>query len=429
MYDSARLIQQFSGLVGFTQPYDPSYGMVPEALTASSSGRYIQTTHPLCTLETIYNCAPEFAKFSYPNWQDTNYSKSSLVKNVSKIWRASANIATGYPEPGQAGSDNWVEVNPFAMWLQDIYNSSILEMVADLIRLKKLDHSNRTLVDSLRLFDGLGSLNDRIVAKDRFVGFEINISKQEGLQVRIDKVGLQVDGVLAVLPIYLFHSSATEPLKTFNIASTTGSSFSWQAVQDCILKYYEDSHDTDGCFYLGYSEKDLGVVQAIKRLSSWGKEPCHGCNGWNHMSWSVWSQHFIVNAFSVDQQHFDYDEKTLFDTSKMVYQNDTNWGLNLSVVIGCDLTEFFVSNKSLFSDCLAMKICVKLLAAIGYTTRMNFINDKTKALAIADLSEKDKDSFLNRYLNELQAVSVDFSGMSSDCLPCVKKKGINMGAA
>lgn len=424
MYDSTRLKQGFAGLVGFMQPYDPQYPLIPSNLTATSTGRSVQKTHPLCTLENLNNVAPEFAKFDYTPWEVKAYSATSIVSNDNKVWRASVDLNELYGEPGSGGSGNWVEVNMFGEWLQDIYNSSVIEMVSDLVRYKKLEHSNRTLIDSLKLYDGMGALADRIIKQGRFVGFEIKLSNQEGLAVIIDKIGIQLDTIQEIVPIYLYHSSVEEPLLELEIAAAKANSFSWSVVADAILKYY-DAHDTDGVFYLGYYEDELdGDTQAIKRTSSWGTEPCYGCTGWNHYSWSNWSKHFSIQAFHATPTN----GVDVFDKESIVYENDNNWGLNLAITVGCDLSEFFIQNKLMLGDALAQKICLKLLGEIAYTTRMNFINDKTRALALADLAESDKDSFLNKYLNELKALSVDFSGINSDCMPCIKKQGIKMGA-
>lgn len=428
MYDAATLRSEFAGLVGFQSPNDPSYPALPDYLQASSSGRYINQVHPLCTLENLYNSAPEFDKYTYPDWSAKTYLKGEIVTDNDILYKASEDLAADYPEPGAVGSDNWIETNPFAEWLNSKMDTAITELISDLIRWKKLDHANRSLIDSLKLFDGLGTISDRIIKESRFVGFEITISKQEGLMIQVDKMGLQLDAIQASVPIYLYHSSSEDPLKSFNVAVDKANTFNWKSVSDVIMKYYEDTHDVDGVFYLGYYEDDLaGETQAIRRNSTWGKEPCYGCTGWNHYSWSIWSKHISISAFYVSTAYLGEDQK-LFNTEKVVYDNSTNWGMNMAITVSCDMTNFFILNKGIFADALSMKLCLKLLGEIGFTTRMNFINDKTRALALAELSESDKDSFVNKYLNELKALSLDLSGMSSDCLPCESRKGIRMRA-
>lgn len=438
MYNAFTLQQNFSGLVGFFQPYDPAYNRIPAFLNDSLSGRYVQLMHPLCTLENLYNIGPEFDKFDFPAWVNQGYEKGSIVASGGKLWRAEGAIAVDYGEP-LAGAEYveeygaeynvnalWKEYEPFTDWLLQNYKASVLELFADFIRARKLDNANKVLLDSQILFDGIGSYADRVIKSNRFVGFQIKVSSQQGLQAQINKLGLQLDGA-QVVKFYLYHSSVLEPLKTFDITVGKASTFNWQNVTDAILKFYEDNHDASGTFLLGYYEADLqSGIQAINREYNFRTGPCMGCNEYNWNAFNKWSKYVKIFPFSVGSAYLD-GGKNLFDTSKIAYQPSTNFGINISLTIACDLTEFFTTNKLMFGDALGMKVCLKLLNQTAYSTRMNGISDKTKALAMADLSVDTKDSFINTYLKELKALAVDFSGISSACLPA-QRNGVTVGA-
>jgi hypothetical protein len=431
MYNTKVLEQQFRGIVAFLPANDPSYTPLDPTLTASLTGVYVQRTHPLCTIENLENVAPEFSRYTYPVWNTAvNYAANTLVSYSGKIYRAAVENLAGSPAPGVTG--DWVEINAFSSWLTDQYNSGIQKLFADLIRYKALYHSNRQLIDSLMLFDGLGRYADKIVKRGRMVGFSIKVASQEGLVATIDKVGAQMSGN-GVVPMYLYHSTQTAPISQFDLVLDRDGSFQWlDGPPEGLLLSYIGEWSPEGQFYLAYYEDDLPAgVQAIRRESYWGMEPsltCAFCSAWNHSSYMKWSKHLKLNAFWIQAGQWNAD-RTMFDENLIQYDPTTNWGLNLKVTVACDLTPFFLTNKLRFQDALAMSVCIKLLEQIGYTTRLNSIADQTKALALRDLSIEDKDSFYNKYVEEVKSLSLEFSGMSSDCMPCAKKGGIKMGAA
>lgn len=424
MYDLDTLVDKFSGMIGVRQPYDPDHTIVSIFANEPSTGRYLQDYHPLCTLENLENCAPDFRNFVYQNWDAaTAYKVNRIVNHAGSIWRANADTVAA-ETPGV--DPKWVKITAWDAWLLDQYRSGIQMMIGDLLRYKKLEASNRALIDSLKLFDGIGSLNSRIAKRGRFVALEISVSRQEGLRVLIDKVAVQSDAG-GNLPLYLYHSSTKYPLKTWSLNLGAGQVFSWQSLEDAMLQYFDDSHSTEGSFYLGYYEDDL-AGQAIKRESTWGVAPCYGCTGWNAQSYERWSKHVTVKAVSFMPAYLDSDN--LPDMDGRSYDPSTNWGINLALTVVCDMSTYFAHNKAVLADAIGMAFAVKMIGQIAYSTRMNTVPDKLRALALQELSEKDEDSFLNKYKQEIQAVSLDFSGLSSACLPNSNKvKGIIFGAA
>jgi len=390
MYDSAKIKSELTSLVGFRKAYDPSYPALPNQLATSTSGRTVAGAHPLCTLENLWNTGPEFTKFE-------------------------AQV------DGPAA---------FFAWLTELRDEAAIFMITELIKSRKMDGANRSLIDSLKLYDGIGAYVDRIVGRSRFVGLEVRVQSQEGLQVALGAIGIQLDKPLAIgLPIYIYHSSRAEPVAELTIPVTSGQSFTWFTPEKLTLLRSNDSgHDSGGVFYIGYYEEDLGDAQAIKRTSSWGKAPCIGCSEWNVQSFKKWSKHVDVIAFSVPSTALAADSNNLFDTGAITYDASNNWGLNLAVTVECDLTDFFISNKSLFADALAGALVLKCLNVIAYSTRMGAISDQTKAIAMADLNENDKSSFAYKWLGTLKALALDFSTINSTCMPKNEGPGVAWGA-
>ncbi len=420
MYNATALQTAFRGLVGFFQPFDPEYKNLPASLTTSASGRFVQMVHPLCNLENIYNIAPEFDKFEYNAWVAGSFEERAIVEHEGKQWIATeALIAADVP----GASGKWVPFNGLADYLGKIVDSSILEVFSDFVKYKKLEHSNRTLVDSLILFDGIGSFTDKIIKRGRFVGFQIDVSSQEGLSAMISKIGLQVDTAQTV-DIYLYHGSVEEPLLTVPLEVAKASTFNFKPVSDAILGF-SDSHDSGGSFYLGYYEDDL-EGQAIKRDYDFVRGACLSCNEYNYRAFNTWSKHVKIHPIYVEAANLN--GTNLFNTARVVSSPGHNYGLNLQLSVSCDMTPFFSQHKLHFADALAQKIALKILQQTAYTTRINVVPDKTRALAMADLATSDEDSFASQYQKELKALAVDFSGLNSQCMPMIANRGVRIGA-
>jgi hypothetical protein len=439
MFNAALLKTNFAGLVGFFQPYDPAYSKLPAFLNQSDSGRYLQTTHPLCTIENLFNIGPEFDKFDFPTWANQAYEANSVVLSNGKLWIASTDIAVDYGEPiGESAyseeyDDNqyfnedeklWKEYDPFAEYLRNIYQAAVLQTFTDFLTGRKVGVKAKSLLDSQILYDGIGSYIDRIVKKGYFRGFEISLSSQHGISAIINKMGLQADEVQDIT-IYLYHTSQKEAIATFDLSVASASSFNWQTLENIMLGFYKSGYNTEGRFLLGYYEDDL-VGQAIRMNYNFRSGACMGCDGPNYEYFNRWSKYVKISPFYVPSTAFD--ARNLFDLSKIVYDYQGNNGLNIAISVYCDLSDFFINNKIMFADALAYQIAIKLLGQIAYSTRMSAIPDKTKALAMADLSIKDEDSLVNKYKEELKGLELDFSGLSSACMPCKESKGVSMGA-
>jgi hypothetical protein len=192
-----------------------------------------------------------------------------------------------------------------------------------------------------------------------------------------------------------------------------------------IVKYYEDSHNTEGVFYLGYFEDDL-QGQAIRREYNFVKGACISCNHYNFEAFNKWSKYVTIRPFSVPASALT--GTNLFSGQSIQYDLASNFGINVSLTVYCDMTEFFILNKALFADAYAMKTASLLLKEIAYSTRMTAISDKNRAIAMADLDQSSPSAWIQEYLTELKALAIDFSGLSSKCLPEPASKGITVGA-
>jgi len=386
MFNILQVQAAFAKLVGFKQPNDPSYPPVNSVLSSSDTGMFIQ--HPLCSIENLYNAGPEFAGFTNPTVLTVKFNE----------------------------------------YLQGIYNESCTMLIAKLLEMKKIQDSAKSLLESQVLYTGFGFGGDKIIRKSRFVGYRINTSLKQNVMVILNQIGFQIDTAQTV-KFYLYHSSQINPVAEIEVVISRANSFNWyDSLNKFLLSHMMGNNNSNGTFYFGYYEDDL-IGQVIRMDKSLQSPPCASCSYADTDAYNAWSKFVGIQAISVEAEFLDLEERTIFDLTKIVDVSSNNWGINLNITAVCDLTSFFTRNKRAFTDALAKQIELNIFTKIAYSTRINSISDKTKGLAMADLDATSESSYLNaEYKPALKALSVDFSGFDSNCLPCQHNKGIHVSA-
>lgn len=366
-----------TSLLGWRNDSNPDVPQITEpTLLASDSGLYFNDFHPLLTIENISNAIPTTDDI---NDYLTTKVNSGIVKAINKVT---------------------VE--------------------------KKLNESTKTILNSSRMFDGIGRFNNTIVSQGRFVGMEIELKKSYGVKMVIDRFGVQFSAPQTDLNIYVFHTSQVEPIQTFTITTTKSSSFEWVNLADPIdFEYLSNEYESGGLFYIGYFQDDING-QAIKSDLNWSTGPCATCIGTNRMK--IWSERLnYARILPIYVESGNLNGNQMFDYQDRVYQVDSNFGMNFATTISCDISEYFCDNKFALTQLVGMQVAIDVLNDMKHSTRANRLADVTRNMIIRDL-EGDRETFevgmIERFANELKATTFDFSMIDSPCLPCDKKWGV-----
>lgn len=368
-FKSTLLIPEYKNLLGWRQYHNTSDIQIPTALTVTETGEYYQQKHEAITL---------------------------------------ANIQTTIPE------DKDLDV-----YLEEVVEESISEIFNDLIQYRQVKEYGKTLLDQVNLLNKYGSVNDKIVNMNRFVGFQIRPKALTGLTAIIEAIGLQFDGN-ANIKLYLFHSSKLEPLKEIDM-TTNGRGWDWTLTKE-ELSAFNGAEYQGGVFVLGYYQEDIALqgVSAINYTNfDWNRGECSSCNSTHYSVWQSIRKHFQVYPIYAPQGSFTKGE--MFHLNEAMYDNTQSFGLNLKFSVKCDLTNFFIQNKFAFKNLLALKVSTKVLNMMKFSQRINYIEENLKMMIIRDV-EGDVDTKLvnlpTQYHMELKAVSFNISGINKACLGC-----------
>ena len=226
----------------------------------------------------------------------------------------------------------------------------------------------------------------------------------------------------------MFHSSRSAAIDTQDITTLAANSFHWTAGAIENLDYvdYANHFDSGGKFYIGYFEADI-TGSAINKQDQFTGSACSGCNKNDQGLYNMWNKFFDVRPIAVASGNLN--GTALWDLSKTAYQNNTNFGMNLSVSVKTDVTDILKSNKEVFTDALGYQFAYDMLQEFlnSPQARLNRLGDNAQeqaAFGIQELNEKDT---LKKTLDEaMSAVTFDFSQLTQ-VLPKDRTKRLRIG--
>ena len=414
-------------LIGWRQSYDANDGVISEALTQSESGLYYQDAHPLLTLQNLQSIAPDFSNISYPaHSTEETYAKGVVVTDSDKHYKSLKAV----PENIQiTDTEYWIETNPFSEWLETKTKACITKAISCYVNEKVAKGTYKTLCEKKTLFDGTGRIYDTIKNKNNLVGFEIVPIRAKGVTTKINRIGLQFSepGDYTIL---VMHSSLMEPYYQETFTKRVGNNIEWfTPSQELCLPYETDEIDAGGSWFICYVQSQLPTSsQAIRKSRDWSKGPCNECSRHEYETWRIWSKYIEVHPFYVNEELVPVvDEQVqLWDVENNLYDYSTNYGLNLDITIACDMTDFIIEQRQMFTDYLSKSLAIDFLREFAYNPNVRTNRHSINASRPDILYEIDGDSSSMKksglsYQLELasKAIQVSTEGIDRVCLPCV----------
>lgn len=142
------------------------------------------------------------------------------------------------------------------------------------------------------------------------------------------------------------------------------------------------------------------------------------------------SQFIQVSPFCVTPDEDFEQEPTLWDIGDMAYTNTSNYGLNCEISIGCDLTDFIVSQRNIFQDVLQKQVAYDLLRQMALNPSVRVNRNQSNVSQMDILYELDGNTSSPRpgglgyeLKKSYEALSLDTKGLDRVCLTC-RNKGV-----
>lgn len=410
-------------VVGWQQDYNPNQ-QIDADLCQSESGLTFQGAHPLCTLANVRAIMPDDFFFSYPAWNELRpYLAGAKVRHNTKVWIAKLDN-TGV-EPAEGAT--WTEYNMLSDFIHNLTVNGIHTAVQTFIQEKQLTKETRDLLERRAFFDGAARLQATITPTGKIVGFEIVPVRAMGVTTKIERIGLQMKGATGTIRMYLFHSSQVAPIKTIDLEYTnTNGGFQWfTPAEPVYLPYIADGNDAGGAWFLCYNQNEMPAgMEALNVSKDWSVEPCQTCLGGSIELWRQMTKYLQVSPFSI-QAPLDFEEyPEMFDIGRIAYTNTMNYGLNVEISVGCDLTDFIISQRSIFANVIQKQVCANVLRTIAMNpdvrVNRNQVNvTRDQILYELDGNPQGRASGLGYELKQAyKALSFDTKGLDRICLQC-----------
>lgn len=429
-------------LIGWRQSYDLE-NQISKDMVKSESGLFFQGAHPLVTLDNVRSIMPKYYHNRYPDWNSIpTYYPGDKVRVDDVVYIATSENQDMKPRTSDFSDDfyqkdfggPWHVFDPLSDYLEVVTREGIDDLVQKFIQAKKLTQGTRNLLEHKSLYNRLGRIKEVIRSKSNLVGLAIQPKSSMGITIRLDKLGFQSVGASGNVTLYLFNSNKIDPIKTFtiNVPKDNGSMV-WTD-QEVFLPYSTDGI-VGGTWFLCYNQDDLPMgMEAINVSKDWRKNPCGTCGVDNLNTWKQLMRYVEITPFYtvIDS---DFSQKPeLWDTESNIYTNLTTYGLNAILSVGCDLTDFFISQRNIFQTALQKQVGYNALRKMAMNPNANVSRNQSNVSRLDVLYELDgntngeRPNGLGADLEKAyKALSLETKGIDPVCLPC-HNKGVRVRA-
>lgn len=409
-------------MIGWEQAFNPAKA-IDVALTQSECGLYYQGAHPLLTLDNIAAIMPDDFGYQYAEWHTGERCKAGDIRRYNgTLWQAVADTSDAPDD-----SSVWIVYNMLSAYLERLTRNGIATMVQTFVQMKGLQHETRNLLERRTFFDGAGRLTATEGSTHKIVGFEIVPVRAMGVTAKIERVGLQMTGGTGVVRLYLFHSSQVAPVKTFDVNFTkTNGGFQWFDLKDCYLPYISDDNDAGGAWFLCYNQDELPEgMRAVNVSKDWSREPCGTCNVGSVQAWRELTKYLQVSPFRRKAPTTFAEYPEMWDIATTEYTNTHNYGLNVEITVGCDLTDFIIQQRGIFQTVLQRQVAAIALRELAMNADVRVNRNQSNASRMDILYELDGNTESPRgnglgyeLKKAYQALSLDTRGIDRICLAC-----------
>lgn len=421
-------------LVGWRQSYDPR-DTLDESLTQSESGLYFQDTHPLMTLKNVRSVMPEDYLFRYPEWLSiVPYKKGQKVRHMDIVWVAKQDNQNMEPPASDFngdysddfGGEYWKPYNFMTDFLRQQTEAGITQAVQTFLQIKGLLRETKDLLERRTFFDGAGRLQNTQPAQGKLVGMEINPVRSMGVTAKIERIGLQMTGATGNVRVYLFHSSQRDPIKVADLNFTKqNGGFQWFDMPDWYIPYISDGNNSGGSWYLVYDQNSLpdGML-AINASKDWSREPCMTCNAGSVANWRELTKYLLISPFKTHAYETFAEYPELWDINENIYTNTSNYGINVEVSVGCDLTDFIVRERMMFATVIQRQVTANLLRTMALNPEVRTNRNQSNVSQQSILYELDgntqgREGGLGYELRKgYDALDLNTRGLDRICLTC-----------
>jgi hypothetical protein len=229
-------------------------------------------------------------------------------------------------------------------------------------------------------------------------------------------------GATGNVTLYIFHSTQVDPLYTITFEVKKGDgSMEWKDLKDVYLPYMGST----GAWYVCYNQADLPQdMEAVNVTKDWSREPCGTCNRGSLEAWRALTKYSMISPFRVHALETFAEFPEMWDIGDNVYTNTSNYGINMVVSVGCDLTDFIIQQRSIFATVLQRQLACDVLRTMAMNPDVRVNRNQANAsredlLYEVDGNPQGRATGLGKELRDAYAaLDLDTRGIDRICLTC-----------
>lgn len=138
-----------------------------------------------------------------------------------------------------------------------------------------------------------------------------------------------------------------------------------------------------------------------------------------------------MSGFYVQSANLPVSKAERFDPTTVIITNSNNWGFNFHISVTCNLTTFYIENRATLKNVIGIKVAMKVLEMMKFSSQINNIEESVKIMIIRDLegaSDTGSVPMWERLEKAIEALNLDEGNLNKDCLPCARKPVTRYGA-
>lgn len=119
------------------------------------------------------------------------------------------------------------------------------------------------------------------------------------------------------------------------------------------------------------------------------------------------------------------ENPTMFDVADNMYTNAANYGLNMQVSVGCDLSDFIIDQKMIFANVIQKQVAANILRTMAMNPDVRVNRRQSNASKMDILYELDGNTEANRpsgigaeLRKQYKALDISVKGLDRICLSC-----------
>ena len=393
-------------VVGWEQTYNP-VKMISQSLTESESGLYYQGAHPLLTLDNIEAIMPDDFEMKFPLWNMiVPYVKGNKVRHGEYVYIAwednegieptSTDFSDDFYEDDFGGT--WMRYNFASDYLEQETRKGIATAIQKFVREQTLAKGTRDVLLQESFYKDTYETRELPQLYDKS-GFYIRSNRSAGVTARINRVSLQFTKPGKVT-LHIAKDLQSVPERSFELDYTnTQARPQWFELDDVYL-----SGPGEWVMYYDHAELDTDMRAIVAKTTGLGAT-ANICGGKK-----------FIDVSPIDLSH-------------------KSGGLNATVTVGCDLTDFIIEQRSMFATVLQLQVAEVLLRTMALNPNVKINRHQSNVSRMDILYEIDGNTQGERpgglghdLKKAYEALKLDVTGLDAYCLPC-RRKGVRYGVA